>query len=544
MKSKLKLIGLLLVGLIVGLNVSVVKAVNPSDDSVCGEGNLLHTNYYLFLDTGLRSSYDAKLEKESSWNYFTGAPKFNNIYSNIIPGTQIINKGQVAITRGNETTYSNASISWTAAEFWKYHYEAMESIINTGNKNKIYDRDAKTSFLFHNGSWWKYESDTQDDEDGEKQTGDNNSTSAKLHNYLKANLNNLASSDIVTKGTILPYSIIRSNVDPAEETISYFFRIQRTYTKEAISQAPGFKLGDYEDITYSPAVYYVQYCVKGNDKTYVVEYDGNAENVDNVPEDDEYSKADCTTISTEIPTREGYVFLGWSEDKNATKPDEKYAPGKGFCEGNLKLYAVWQKINVIDYDGNADNVDDVPKDDEFISGECTKISTTTPTREGYVFLGWSEDKNATKPNEKYAPGTEYCGDDITLYAVWQKLETNQYSVIYKPNTTDVVSNLPGIDIKDVGVATSISTIKPVRYGYTFLGWSTKEGATAPDHNYDGGKAYTEGKDLVLYAVWQKKSAEVNPKTGVKDYLIPFSSAALISGLGIVLLKKKKTYLQF
>lgn len=201
--------------------------------------------------------------------------------------------------------------------------------------------------------------------------------------------------------------------------------------------------------------------------------------------------------------------------------------------------------NVVQYDANAGDAEvvDVPGNDYFNKNECTNISTLTPSREGYVFLGWSTNKNATTPENKYTPGKEYCGDSIKLYAIWQEIANDRYVIIYKPNTTDLVTNLPESDIKTVGENTIISTLVPVREGYTFLGWSTQEGATTPDHNYDGGTTYSDGKDLILYAVW-KKSIPDNPKTGVENYILPFGGVALVSSLGIFILKKKKSYLQF
>ena len=50
-----------------------------------------------------------------------------------------------------------------------------------------------------------------------------------------------------------------------------------------------------------------------------------------------------------------------------------------------------------------------------------KISKDTPICSGYEFIGWSTDKNATIA--EYQPGSEIeLTKDITLYAVWEKLE--------------------------------------------------------------------------------------------------------------------------
>ena len=48
-------------------------------------------------------------------------------------------------------------------------------------------------------------------------------------------------------------------------------------------------------------------------------------------------------IVTDIPTREGFTFAGWSESENG---DAKWAPGSTFSKNtSLRLYAVWNAIN-------------------------------------------------------------------------------------------------------------------------------------------------------------------------------------------------------
>ena len=47
------------------------------------------------------------------------------------------------------------------------------------------------------------------------------------------------------------------------------------------------------------------------------------------------------------------------------------------------------------------------------------ISQTKPTRQGYTFIGWSEDKDASEPT--YLPGDKFTEDkDVKLYAVWEE----------------------------------------------------------------------------------------------------------------------------
>ncbi len=57
------------------------------------------------------------------------------------------------------------------------------------------------------------------------------------------------------------------------------------------------------------------------------------------------------------------------------------------------------------------------------------LSSVRPSRTGYIFLGWSTDRNAVSAT--YSPGESYSGDsDLTLYAVWEK---KTYTVRYDAN---------------------------------------------------------------------------------------------------------------
>jgi Listeria-Bacteroides repeat domain (List_Bact_rpt). len=52
-------------------------------------------------------------------------------------------------------------------------------------------------------------------------------------------------------------------------------------------------------------------------------------------------------------------------------------------------------------------------------GSILTLSSTTPTRDGYSFLGWA---TSSSGSVAYSPGGSYGADaDVTLYAVWQQL---------------------------------------------------------------------------------------------------------------------------
>ena len=125
-------------------------------------------------------------------------------------------------------------------------------------------------------------------------------------------------------------------------------------------------------------------------------------------------------------------------------------------------------------------------------GTNIKLSGTKPTRTGYSFQGWS---TSTDSSVEYSPGATYSANaSVTLYAVWK---ANTYTVNYNANGG---SGAPGAQTKTYGVTLKLSTTKPTRTNYNFLGWGTSPSATSVA--YAAGANYTANSGITLYAIWQ------------------------------------------
>jgi len=133
-------------------------------------------------------------------------------------------------------------------------------------------------------------------------------------------------------------------------------------------------------------------------------------------------------------------------------------------------------------------------------GQTLKLSTTKPTRTGYTFLGWAASSSATSAT--YAAGANYTTDAAaTLYAVWKAIT---YTVSFNANGGE---GAPGNQTKTYGKALTLSSTKPTRSKYTFLGWGTSASATTVV--YAAGASYTANANVTLYAIW--KLAYVKPR---------------------------------
>lgn len=122
------------------------------------------------------------------------------------------------------------------------------------------------------------------------------------------------------------------------------------------------------------------------------------------------------------------------------------------------------------------------------------LSKVTPSRAGYKFREWNTLSNGA--GGTFMPGGSYTANaSVTLYAQWT---ANTYQVKYNANGG---SGAPATQTKTYGTTLTLSTTKPTRANYTFLGWSTS--ATATYATYQPGGSYTSNAAVTLYAIWEK-----------------------------------------
>lgn len=138
------------------------------------------------------------------------------------------------------------------------------------------------------------------------------------------------------------------------------------------------------------------------------------------------------------------------------------------------------------------------------SNGLVNVSTLGLTREGYTFKGWGTtsaggtifDQNDTKllpTNINSAIKNGNCS--TTLYAIWTP---KTYLVKYDANGG---SGAPASQTKTYGKNLSLSSVKPIREGYEFLGWAIS--STASSAVYQPGSAYSANSAVTLYAVWKE-----------------------------------------
>ena len=300
-------------------------------------------------------------------------------------------------------------------------------------------------------------------------------------------------------------------------------------------------------------------------QTYTISY--NANGGTGAPSSQTKTRDVDLTLSTTKPTRTGYTFVGWATSSSATTA--QYSAGSIYTnEASVTLYAVWRKQTfTITYNANGGvnapgaqtqtygtaitvttqkpektytvtfNANGGTVSTSYYSLDCAFASWNTnssgtgttinagssytpnanvtlyakytnptlgnypiPSKTGYTFDGWY---TAVSGGSRFNT-TSTVSADTTLYAHWNP-ET--YSVIY---FDDGSSNIPAEQTKPYGTALTLSSVVPVKEGYTFKGWAIEEGSTAVV--YSPGAQYTNNEGVILYAVWEKNSATLSSIT--------------------------------
>ena len=209
--------------------------------------------------------------------------------------------------------------------------------------------------------------------------------------------------------------------------------------------------------------------------------------------------------------RDGYLFAGWSYDKDGKSP----IVATDFVSADTRVYAQWTKqkpvvdakqFNVIvstnggtiadgDHKGEAGDIQVSAEQDSVLVN-----ALPTVTREGYTFAGWSYDQEG---NSKVLD-TDFVSANTWVYAQWQ--EVTKFNVIANTNGGYFANGTTAGDAMVEAVedgANLVDSLKGeefpfVRPGYTFAGWSYDQEGNSKVLDTDFVSANT-----FVYAQWTK-----------------------------------------
>lgn len=179
-------------------------------------------------------------------------------------------------------------------------------------------------------------------------------------------------------------------------------------------------------------------------------------------------------------TKEGYNFLGWYDDPSfETKHDFSKPITKDYY-----LYARWEKIKKVSISFYLEFDSLYLSKEVYVHTKLSLVDLTTPTKEGYDFIGWSLEEHG-----EVVPSDYEITEDSTFFAQW-----SQYFS---------VSFMNGSTLVTIDKVTSGKTVSKhddlVKEGYEFDNWYSDENFTEV---FDFSKPITQ--DTILYAHFLKQ----------------------------------------
>ena len=237
---------------------------------------------------------------------------------------------------------------------------------------------------------------------------------------------------------------------------------------------------------------------------YTVTYNANGGN--GAPGAQKFLSGKTVTLSKTKPTKVGYIFKGWATSSGSSKvsydPGEKY--GK---DQNLTLYAVWKKCSHNSYDSTGVCKTCKYKYQLEVDGTFRGVYIVTNSSGAPIRNVPYEAKNSIVRTAKKNSSLTVVGKAINAHNnLWYKLSDGNW--VYSKNVEKgyiVTYNANGgtgapASSSFVSGKLVVTTKKPKRTNYTFMGWSTSK--SAKKASYKSGDTYNVKKDITLYAVWQ------------------------------------------
>lgn len=219
----------------------------------------------------------------------------------------------------------------------------------------------------------------------------------------------------------------------------------------------------------------------------------------------------------------GIKIDNWYEDNPRYTPSENgEVVGAGVeLKGGLSLVASYKASPVrIEIDTNGGVGGSVSQTVQ----KGTTVPVEAPTKEGYLFKGWKDDKGNSYPAGADGKVNITVNEDMKLTAVWEaRTFTVTYVLLNGETRTEKV---------DYGQMVTLS--EEPRTGYTFVGW--KDG----EKMYHAGETITVTGDMTLTAEWKKlPSAENLPKTGDESPVLLWGAALAVSAAACFMLRRRK-----
>ena len=237
--------------------------------------------------------------------------------------------------------------------------------------------------------------------------------------------------------------------------------------------------------------------------------------------------SDYLLESNDLPTNPGYRFVEWRfNDQSITT---QQALEENLTNDKITLKAVWEVENYkLTFDANGGtlgslrertlsyNADIAPATQRDAAG-TVYAGNSLPTRQGYIFRGWSLDKNTVSSGNTVtiAADVKMPVGGTTVYAVWQR-DTARYILHFDQNYPNA-STLNDISYLKATTTHFGNLSSPSRSGYQFEGWFTeKDDGTKINSGDPLTTTIKENNEQTLFAHWSPVNVDYHVVYYVKN----------------------------
>ena len=141
------------------------------------------------------------------------------------------------------------------------------------------------------------------------------------------------------------------------------------------------------------------------------------------------------------------------------------------------------------------------------SGPSTSKASTSGDgyTTSYSFKGWGTSSTASSTTSSVSVSYR---SSTTVYALWNSSTTYSFTLRYDVNQgSGSISDTNGGTSSSSSKNITVTSSKPTRSGYTFLGWSTSSTATSAAYSSGSSYSFSYGT-TTLYAVWKANEPDL------------------------------------
>ncbi len=210
------------------------------------------------------------------------------------------------------------------------------------------------------------------------------------------------------------------------------------------------------------------------------------------------SDASCLSPKTFTPSKAGWSFVGWREDRTASA---SVLGSKIMADSPVTLYAVFRAGVTVTYYNNSTSASSTSGYRYYNNGSVVNPSfqLTQTSSSGWTARGWST-SNQGNAGITYANGAAFTRDsNVTLYGLYQQSIT----VTYYNNSTSASRTTGTRYWAPAGyINPSFQLTQASSGGWTARGWSTGTAGNS-GITYNNGAAFTRDSNITLYGMYQQ-----------------------------------------